>query len=349
MDNRQFLNSLKELEGKLAVASFGNPDPDSIASAYSLGQIVKDMALEFDYLFEAEVNRPENQALVNYLDMDINKLEESSLDDYDYVSLLDCNPERLLKIYPEDFMEDLYGRLLSIQDHHPISEEEMERLDNKEIYTDIRPELGSCATILAENIQESDIDFSAETATALYYGLYSDTRSLRGEFTTEDFAQAVHYVGQVDQDALIKIEGSVMTSEAYEVIHRATDTEFVERRGTYKFADAGTLTSKDKSAIPQVADLLVREEGVNAVVVAGIDLDKSLIIGSVRYSGSRYTAEDIAEKIADGDGTGGGHMEMGGFQVKPGVLQNTITKEASQNALMDSIKERFFEAVGKGS
>ena len=349
MNCEDFIRRISEIDGRVAISSFGNPDPDAIASAFALGKLYDSYDLEFDFVFESEINRPENQLLVNYLEMDIDKLGNSGFDDYEHVSLVDCNPSRINGRGKDGLREELRRKLLSVQDHHKVDEGQAESLRDSGIYFDIRPELGSCSTMLAECLRISDLDIESKVATGLYYGLHSDTNGLLRSFTGYDLEQAANYVEGIDWEALTEIVGAVMTSETFEVIHRVTDEDLYEVRGTYKFANAGTLNSKNRSAVPQVADLLLREEGIEGVVVAGIDMDEAIIFGSVRYSGSRFTAEEIAAKIAEGVGSGGGHVEMGGFQVQPGVLVDTINRKSTQEALIDSIKERYFSVVGKRS
>lgn len=349
LECEELINRLSKLEGSVAITALGNPDPDAIASAFALGRILDHYEIDYDYLFESEINRPENQLLVNYLEIGIDNLSQQGLEKYDHVSLVDCNPNRVYEEERNTLRAGLNEKLLSVQDHHSIEEDELESLKKGNAFIDIRPELGSCSTILSECISDSDLEFDPLTATSLFYGLHSDTNSLLRGFTSYDVEQLTNYVDMVDMEALKDIVGAVMTSETFEVIHRVTGESFYEVRGTYKFASAGTLTSKTSSAIPQVADFLLKEEGIEGIVVAGIDLDNNVVLGSVRYSGSRFTAEDIAAKIAKGVGSGGGHVEMGGFQIQPGVLQDTINRESTQHALIESIKERFFNVVGKKS
>ncbi len=347
MASEIFLDRISELEGKVAVVSLGNPDPDAIASAFALGKLLESNDVNYEYLFESGINRPENQLLVNYLGVSINRLKHGSLNDFEHVSLVDCNPSRINKESGNGWSAELMEKLFSVQDHHGIEKEDLEPLQTREIYVDVRPNVGSCSAILAEAINESSLDFEEGTATALYYGLHSDTGGFLRGFSQFDFLQVTNFVEKVDQEALTDIIGTFMTSETFDLIHRVTDRELYEVRGTFKFADAGTLDSKNKTAIPQVADLLLKEEGVGGVVIAGVDIEEKVIVGSVRYSGSRYTAEEIAEKIANGHGSGGGHVEMGGFQLDPGVVGDTLERKSTQSALMDSIKERFFNIVGK--
>ncbi|MBS3787755.1 DHH family phosphoesterase [Candidatus Bipolaricaulota bacterium] len=347
MKTSDFLGRLKDLDGRVSITAFGNPDPDAIASAFALGKVFDHYGLDFGYLFESQINRPENQLLVNYLGMSIDLLGQQGFDGYEQVALIDCNPDRVSEEWRKNLRSELDKKLFSVQDHHPVAEDKLEKLKTGSAFIDIRPELGACSTILAECISESELEFDGPTATGLFYGLHSDTNGLLRSFTTYDVEQLRNYVEYIDMEALKDIVGGLMTSETFKVIHRVTDEDFCEVRGTYKFANAGTLTSKTSSAIPQVADFLLKEEGIEGIVVAGIDLDNNIVLGSVRYSGSRYTAEQIAAKIAKGVGSGGGHVEMGGFQIQPGVLSDTINRESTQNALIESVKERFFNVVGK--
>ncbi len=349
MNYGEFLDELSRLTGRVAIAHFGNPDPDVIASAFALGRLFEAEGVEFDFTFESEIARPENQLLVNYLGMSIKNLEKAEFADYSHVSLVGCNPGEFADRLDDKLRKELAKKLISDQDNRDETGSESEILQRKKVYLDLRPEYGACSTILAEFIENSAVGFDKKTATGLYYGLHTVTEGLLRWFIAEDFQQVINYIGKVDREALKETLSSNMTSETLKVINRVTGEEHYEVRGTYKFADAGTLPNKSRSDLSTVADLLLKEEGMEGIVVSGIDLDEGLIIGSIRYTGSRYSAEKIATEIADGMGTGGGHVEMGVFQVRPGVLRDTLCKQSTQDALTDSIKERFFNIVGKSS
>ena len=349
MNYGEFLDKLSRLTGRVAIAHFGNPDPDVIASAFALGRLFEAKNVEFDFTFESEITRPENQLLINYLGVSIKNLDETGFEGYSHVSLVGCNPGEFADRLDDKLREELVKKLISGQDNKDETGSESEIFQRKEVYLDLRPEYGACSTVLAEFIENSEVEFDEKTATGLYYGLHTVTEGLLRWFKPEDFRQVTNYVEKVDREALRETLSSNMTSETLKVINRVTGEDHYEVRGTYKFADAGTLSNKSRSDLSTVADLLLKEEGVEGIVVSGIDLDEELIIGSVRYTGSRYSAERIAKTIADGMGTGGGHVEMGVFQVRPGVLRDTLHKQSTQDALTDSIKERFFNIVGKNS
>lgn len=348
MNCGEFLDELSELKERVAIANFGDLDPDVIASAFALGKLFDAKSLEFDFTFEGEITRPENKLLVNYLGASIKNLDETGFENYSHVSLVGCNPGEFADRLDDELQEELLKKLISIQDNQGESELASELLKGKEAYVDIRPEYGACSTILAECIENSETGFDEKTATGLYYGLHSITEGLLSGFTPEDFKQVINYFEKVDREALKETFSSSMTSKTLKVINRVTGEDHYEVRGTYKFADAGSLSNESRSDLSTVADLLLKEEGIEGVVIAGIDLEEELVVGSVRYTGSRYSAEKIATKIANGMGSGGGHVEMGVFQVRPGVVLDTLHKESTQEALMDSIKERFFDIVGKG-
>ncbi|MFB6214493.1 MAG: bifunctional oligoribonuclease/PAP phosphatase NrnA, partial [Candidatus Bipolaricaulia bacterium] len=230
MKNSDFLDRLTELEGRVAVTAFGNPDPDAIASAFALGRLFEHYGIDSEYLFESEINRPENQLLVNYLEIGIDKLNHQGFEGYDHVSLIDCNPDRVSKERRKNLRSELDDKLFSVQDHHPISEDELEGLKTGNAFIDIRPELGACSTILAECINESELEFEPRIATGLFYGLHSDTNSLLRSFTPYDVEQLTNYVEHIDMESLKDIVGGLMTSETFKVIHRVTDEEFCEVR-----------------------------------------------------------------------------------------------------------------------
>ena len=349
MNCGKFLDKLAESEDTVAITYFGNPNPDIVASAFTLGKLFEAKNVEFDFVFEGKIARPENQLLINYLDMSIKNLNEADFENYNHVSLVGCNPGNFTDNLNDEIRGELVNKLISVQDNQGDGGSVSESLKSKDVYVDITPDCGACSTILAECIENSEVEFDEKTATGLYYGLHTVTEGLLRWFTTEDFRQVINYVDKVDRAVLKENLSSNMTSETLEVINRVTGEDYHETRGTYKFANAGPFFDKNQSDLSIVADLLMKEEGIEGIVIAGIDLDEKLVIGSVRYTGSRYSAEKIARTIADGMGSGGGHVEMGVFQVQPGVLLDTLHKQSTQDALMDSIKERFFNIVGKNS
>jgi len=202
LESESLLNRLSSLEGRVAITAFGNPDPDAISSAYGLARILDHYGIDHDVLFESEINRPENQLLVNYLEIEVKRLDQYGLSNYQHVSLVDCNPARVDKESRKRLREELDQKLLSVQDHHPIEEETLEELKGSQAYIDIRPDLGSCSTMLAECIDRSELDFDSRIATSLFYGLHSDTNGLLRGFSPSDFEQITNYAGYLDMEAL---------------------------------------------------------------------------------------------------------------------------------------------------
>lgn len=337
------------MEGNLAITVFGPTDPDAIASTFAYGQLAEAKGIDYDVLFQSEVDMAENQAFANYMDVDIEELSSEGFQDYENIALIDCGPERLRDVYPDEYIDEIYQKLISVIDHHNIDDDTLDKLDKNDVFHDIRDDYGSASTIIARYLEESEIEVDKKTATALYYGFYTDTESTLNGWIKDDFKSVVSFADRVDQDALSSFIETDMTSAAIGVIHRVTDESLSEQRGVYKYASPGVIEEKDDSSLARAADLLINEEGVDGLVVPAVVVSKEEVTGKVRYSGSRFTAEEIAEKIAEDQGNGGGHPKRAGFTIDPGIVRQNIDKNEAQNALLDSVKEKFFDIVGKSN
>ena len=67
-------------------------------------------------------------------------------------------------------------------DHHPTFENSLDSYR----YADVRPELGACSTIIAEYYMDNNIPIDKRVATALIYGICTDTMGLTRGVTDKD-------------------------------------------------------------------------------------------------------------------------------------------------------------------
>lgn len=293
-----------------AILVHQNPDPDAMATAMGLATIADDAGAEPTLYYPGEIRHQENRAFRTVLDLDITRIEAAADVEGDVVALADHNQPRGLtnadNIHPD-----------AVVDHHPGD-------GTGSDFTDVRPEYGACATIVAEYFQQLGMDPSppdedddpprpipVDVATGLLYGILSDTNHLTNGATSAEFQAAEFLYPGIDEDWLDRIANPEVDAEVLEVTARAISDRDV--RPPYCVADVGTVSNVD--AIPQAADDIINLEGVSAVVVMG-DKDETLHL-SGRSRDDRVHMGTILERtVEDIPMSGaGGHARMGGGQV----------------------------------
>lgn len=137
-----------------------DPDPDGIASALALRQVLRRNRASAPLVTFSAVTRPENVAMLQLLEIDLEVIAPADLRGYDKVALLDVQPN----VFP-----GLVDAPDVVIDHHPEQKGYTTR------FRDIRASYGATSTILTEYCLAAEVAISERLATALLYGIKSDT------------------------------------------------------------------------------------------------------------------------------------------------------------------------------
>jgi nanoRNase/pAp phosphatase (c-di-AMP/oligoRNAs hydrolase) len=284
--------SLLERRDKLGILLQPDPDPDGIAGGYALRALLGRKAPTAPLISFGEVKRPENQAMVRALGIEVRTVTPDALDDFDALALVD--------VQPTVFGENPPARVMSVDiviDHHP------ERTGYDAVIRDIRPAYGATATILTEYLRAAEIEVHPRLATALTYGIKSDTQLLGRETSRHDIA-AFAYLHSLASAALLRrIERPALPSDGLRSLGRALSKSEVIA-GIHVLV----LGRVREDVIPQVADMGLQAEGAEWAIAAGIV--GSDLVFSVRNVGYVRAAGEVVRAVVEGLGVGGGHRSM---------------------------------------
>jgi nanoRNase/pAp phosphatase (c-di-AMP/oligoRNAs hydrolase) len=323
--------TMRPLSGPLAVVAHDNPDPDAIASAIALTELADHVGVDSEAYYFGEITHQENRALVNLLSLSLTPTTPDSfaVDDFGAIALVDhARPGVNDGLPPETIV-----RL--VVDHHP----QREPIDERGGYLDIRPSLGSTSTIMVEYFRQLGLTPDESLATALLYGIQTDTDGFTRGVAPADFEAAAFLSAHADERALTKIEAPTMSHTVADTLAAAIDNR--EVRGSALASCVGRLTERD--ALPQAADKLLDMEGVETVIVFGYDAETIYVSGRTRGS-SVDLGETLREALGQ-VGSAGGHATMAGAQVPMGVLETVEEWETLSIVVHDTIAGRFFEAL----
>ena len=287
-----------------------DPDPDAIGSALALRELLGRNRPTTPIVTFGEVTRPENVAMIRLLDIQIDRITHDDLHkDGARLALVDVQPP---------YFDKPLGRVDLVVDHHP------KRIAFKARYADLRTAYGATSTIFTEYLRAAGMEPSQRLATALLYGIKTDTLFLERGTNLADLS-AFNFLYPLANKAMItRIERPALPREDLEAMGRALSRLQIENG--VAVIHLGEINRED--VIPQMAEFCLQIEGVEWGVVSGLVNNRVVI--SVRNVGYVKSAGEIMKRLYDDIGSAGGHRAM-----------------AKAVVPVDRFKERFGEVSEK--
>ena len=267
-----------------------NADPDAMASAMALKRIMSYRVSEVDIARINEVTRPDNLAMIRGVRLHLMPFVPDMLQSYTHFAIVDSQPH-----HSPLFAEIPFSVII---DHHPLPETPVNAA-----YEDIRPDYGSNSTLLTEYLYNLHINPGKLLATALQYGIKSDTANFSRKFCDADL-RAYQYLSKFGDQALLS---RISKSE----FHRRWLPFFAKACVSLHTAGSGQFVYVDKVENPDIlvviADFLTRVYEFRWVAVSGVYKDTVVVI--YRGDGSRDIGRMAAMQFSD-VGSAGGHKAL---------------------------------------
>ncbi|MGD8792195.1 MAG: DHH family phosphoesterase [Anaerolineae bacterium] len=284
---------------EILILPHNDPDPDAIASALALQHLLAQLGgVESEIVYRGLVGRAENKALVRYLGQPLRWLQAADLRSGRPLALVDTQPGTGNNALPP-------GRTATLVfDHHPRKEGTAGAA-----FADVRSDLGATSTMLFQYLRAADLPFPPHLATALFYGIKTDTLGLVRGARPADVEAYFELQQRVDMEALVEIESAQVPPEYFRRLHAALHA--ARLYGNVVVSYVGAMQRPDLAA--EMADLLLRLEGIEWVLCMGAYQDRlQLAMRSRREGGSagRMVQAVVAER-----GTAGGHGMMAAGQI----------------------------------
>jgi nanoRNase/pAp phosphatase (c-di-AMP/oligoRNAs hydrolase) len=304
---------------RVVILPHNDPDPDAIAGALALQRLLaKKAGLEADLVYQGIIGRAENKALVRYLGHPLRPLVPSDLDGTKPVALVDTQPGAGNNVLPRD------APVAIVLDHHPLQE-----TSSAVRFTDVRPEIGALSTLLTGYLRAAGIELEPPLATALFYGIKTDTMGLARAASPEDIEAYFFLQPLIEVETLAEIENAQVGREYFAKLVDALQGAQVYDGIIISYL--GEMDRPDMTA--EMADLLLRLKGVWWALCMGVY--EGVLILAARARGRYGGAERLVQNIVQGRGTAGGHGTMAGGQIPlngedPKELADYLTVRALQ-------------------
>jgi nanoRNase/pAp phosphatase (c-di-AMP/oligoRNAs hydrolase) len=320
----KFKNIIKE-NSTILIVMQDNPDPDSIASAVAVRRLANGLKqAQCSIGCGGTIGRSENRGLVKYMGLNIRPMGEFDISRFDTIAMVDTQPGTGNNSLPKEINPSI------VFDHHPVKKQ-----SRSLAFTDIRKDYGSTSAILLEYMIAADIQPDVPLATALLYGIRSDTQDLGREAARADI-EAIEYLYPIaNKKMLSEIQRGKVPSEYFQMLSDAIKNAKVQ--GNSIVTSLGNIDNPDM--IAEVADLLLRNDQTSWTLCSGLWRNKMYI--SVRTSQDGKPAGQVIKKVVGRKGTGGGHTLFAGGQVP--LVKGTKTE---QDKLVKYIQKRFLNAIG---
>jgi nanoRNase/pAp phosphatase (c-di-AMP/oligoRNAs hydrolase) len=311
------------------VLTHDNPDPDAMASAAGVAFLLEELAHQPTQLgYGGIIGRAENRALVRHLKLPMVPVSRLSVPHETLWALVDTQPPTGNHSLPKEARADI------VIDHHPArpgaSTPPISLISNQ---------YGATSTIVSLLIRTAGLTPPPMLATALFYGVKSDTRSLGREATDADTEAYRWLFGLSDAALLAEIEHPQVPVSYFRAYHRAY--EAARMRGNVITVDMGKVYLPD--IVPEIAERLLSLDGVKWSVAVGAHDDELYV--SVRTNDRRMNAgKQIRELTEDLGGSAGGHGQMAGARLPLEGLS-----EKKRQGVAADVLERFAENFGVGA
>ncbi|MCS7159836.1 MAG: DHH family phosphoesterase [Gemmatales bacterium] len=318
------LASLQQFRGVYLISHI-NPDPDSLGSMAGLAWLIRHkLNLPTQLTRDGILGRAENRAMVECLQLQLLPVEDVEWRTDWALIMVDSQPGTGRHNVPDDLP------ILGVIDHH----ETPGQLRGVSL-VDVRSEVGATCTIVASYLQEQAVAPSREIATALFYGIESEISGYPREASALDDETLVRLYPLVNQEWLARIRHARLPRAYFEALLQALQDTFIyDDRLIISWADE--LPQPELTA--EIADLLIRLEGMEWSVCAGVYEDRLLV--SMRSAHARAKAGVILQQVIGDLGTAGGHdRRAGGAILLLNSSQTAIEKIQSQ------LRKRLLQAL----
>jgi nanoRNase/pAp phosphatase (c-di-AMP/oligoRNAs hydrolase) len=280
-----------------------NADPDAMASAMALKRLLWRQVSAATIAHVNTITRPDNLAMIRLLKLDLVPKKEVDQGQFTRYAILDSQPS-----HHEDFQGINFDVII---DHHPDT-------GAKAPFADVRPNYGATSTIMTQYLRAAKIKPSAKLATALFYGIKTDTMNFRRKTVIEDVNAFQFLFRHVNVHVAQSIEQAEMTLDFLQYYRIALEGVRVRKRRMH--VHIGPVVNPDVCV--SIADFFMKIHDIAWAIVSGTYQGRLIII--VRNDGIRKDAGKFLSKVFGELGPAGGHKAMARAEIPLKNLEGVV-------------------------
>lgn len=301
---------------KIVVQCHDNPDADALASGFGVYSYFKAQGKDVRFVYGGRypIQKSNLMLMKDMLQIPVEHVE--SLEPPELLVTVDCQ-------YGEGNVTRFEAKNVAVIDHHQVSGSLPE-------LNEVRSNLGACSTIVRELLEAEgwNVNEDKQLATALYYGLMTDTNN---------FTEVSHPLDKdlrddavFDRSLITRFRNANLSLKELEIAGQALIN--YRYNETYRYVVAMAKPC-DPNILGMISDLMLEVDTVDTCLVYSIQPFGVKI--SVRSCVKEVKASELAEFITEGIGSGGGHLEKAG-----GFIQMELLQKAYEEFLVEKNRPR---------
>jgi len=305
-------------------------DPDAIASALALKRLFWRKVRRVTLFHVNPIERADNLALLRLLKIKLQRIRSMRGRKIKRWAIVDSQP-----YHHQRFMNQAFDIII---DHHPVAEAPVEAS-----FIDIKEEYGANATILTEYLRASRITPSPRLATALFYGIKTDTDNFVRESSPNDMNAFRYLYPIANMNTIKKIESSEMSRETLKHFRFAMEqVVFIKDIAYINMEDVA-----HPDLLVQIADFFMKLAEAEWSIAAGIYEGRLIVV--LRNAGFRGDAGKTAQKLfGEWGGSAGGHKSAARAEIPLKKLMAVSEDPSLPNRLIVQKLRRLRSAREKG-
>lgn len=319
---------LDEIESfdKITIQCHDNPDADAIASGFGLYLYFKSKRREVRLIYSGrfQIQKPNLKLMIEELQIPIVHYPVSEQMVEGILITVDCQ-------YGAGNVTTFNVENVAIFDHHQIE------IDNVMLSV-INSNLGSCSTLIWSYLKKHNfpVNENVNLATALYYGLYSDTNQFTEIYNPLDLDMRDDL--QINKSQITLFRNSNLTLEELGIAGVAMLRCIYNEDYHYAIVKAQPC---DPNILGLISDFLLQVDGVNCCVVYNTLPDGYKI--SIRSCSKEVQANELAKYLTRDFGSGGGHFEKAGGFISLKLYEKRYPMLHSE-AYFSNCMDEYFES-----
>jgi nanoRNase/pAp phosphatase (c-di-AMP/oligoRNAs hydrolase) len=283
------IRTLTQSAENVLILTQHDPDPDALASGLALRALLGRNRATAPIGSFGKVTRSENLSMIRLLNIRLNMIVPQDLNSFSMIAMVDVQPP---------YFGDQLSRTDIVFDHHP------QPVSYEASFRDIRVKYGATSTILTEYLSANDVKLNQRVATALLYGIKTDTLMLGRNVNAADIEAFTSLYPLANHNLIRRMENPSLNPQDVSSFIKALKKQIVIDK--ILFVHLGRVTQED--IIPRLADFCLQIEGADWSVISGL-FQKNLVI-SLRNVGYVKSAGDIVRRIFNDSIIAGGHRTM---------------------------------------
>jgi len=324
---RQLLAHLSRYRRRLSpllILTHDFPDPDALASAFALQHLAQSaFNIPSRIAYGGKLGRTENKMMVRLLRIPLYKMRKTWLKKYPGIALVDTQPAFENNPFPAT------RRAAMVIDQHGSSTPPQAEC------AIVDPDCGATCVIIAQGLLARREPIPARVATALAYGILTDTLYLYRAHRPDVVQTYLAVLQHADMRTLARIQNPSRSRKFYVTLGKGILEAKRYRR--LLISHLGKVEAPD--LVSQVAEFLMACRGVNWCLTTGRYRDR--LHASLRTNGSGMQAGEVLRDAFGNPREAGGHGPIGGGSCRVGAEATPETWRAREELLQTRLRKRL--------